>query len=134
MKKLFFLCSPALIIGLLTSPLALCDEQRLYFPAKGEWQTQSPESLNINPQKLNEAVSFAQKNEYSGSRDLRIAILEGFKAEPFHEILGPTKKRGGPAGLVLKNGYIAAQWGDLQRVDMTFSVTKSYLSTLDISR
>jgi CubicO group peptidase (beta-lactamase class C family) len=55
--------------------------------------------------------------------------LKGFEKEPFHKILGPTKKRGGPAGMILKNGYIVAQWGDVKRVDMTFSVTKSFLST-----
>jgi hypothetical protein len=31
------------------------------------------------------------------------------------------KERGGPAGVILKN---VAQWGDIHRVDMTFSVTK----------
>jgi CubicO group peptidase (beta-lactamase class C family) len=30
----------------------------------------------------------------------------------------------------LKNGYIVAQWGDVKRVDMTFSVSKSFLSTV----
>lgn len=101
-----------------------------YFPARGEWQQKSAQTLGFDQTALQEALDFAQNNEYSGSRDLRIAILEGFAKEPFHEILGPTKKRGGPAGLILKGGYIAAQWGDVERVDMTFSVTKSYLSTL----
>ena len=45
-------------------------------------------------------------------------------------MLGPVKKRGGPAGLILKNGYVLASWGDTRRVDMTFSVTKSFLSTV----
>ena len=40
------------------------------------------------------------------------------------------KQRGGPAGMVIKNGYIVAQWGDVKRVDMTFSGTKSFLSTI----
>ena len=61
---------------------------------------------------------------------MRIAILKGFQKEPFHYIAGKTKKRGGPAGVILKNGYIVAKWGDVDRVDMTFSVTKSYLSTI----
>ncbi|WP_332607930.1 serine hydrolase, partial [Klebsiella pneumoniae] len=55
---------------------------------------------------------------------------KGFAHEPYHKILGPTKKRGGPAGLILKNGYQITSWGDIKRVDMTFSVTKSYLSTV----
>ncbi|MCB0839037.1 MAG: serine hydrolase [Bacteroidetes bacterium] len=102
-----------------------------YFPARGEeWETKSPESLGLDRVKLNEVIQFAIANEYSGSRDLRVAILEGFSREPFHQILGPTKKRGGPAGMILKNGYLVAAWGDVKRVDMTFSVTKSYLSTV----
>lgn len=101
-----------------------------YFPKKGYWESKPAKKIGFNQKKLNKAVQFAKDNEYSGSRDLRIAILKGFKAEPFHNILGPTKKRGGPAGLIIKDGYIAAQWGDVSRVDMTFSVTKSYLSSV----
>ncbi len=102
-----------------------------YFPSKnGVWEQRSPKDFKIKNEVLEEAVSFAKANEYSGSKDLRIAILEGFKSEPFHEILGPTKKRGGPAGMILKNGYLIKGWGDTKRVDMTFSVTKSFLSTM----
>ena len=101
-----------------------------YFPEKGHWESKSAKTLGFNKKKLQKAVQFAKDNEYSGSRDLRIAILKGFRAEPYHQILGPTKKRGGPAGLIIKDGYIAKQWGDVERVDMTFSVTKSYLSSL----
>lgn len=102
-----------------------------YFPTRGAtWAHKSPTEFKINPEKLKAAVDFAQANEYSGSKDLRQAILRGFQREPFHQILGPTKKRGGPAGMILKNGYVVAQWGDVRRVDMTFSVTKSYLSTV----
>ncbi|MCK4922981.1 MAG: serine hydrolase, partial [Bacteroidales bacterium] len=50
--------------------------------------------------------------------------------EPYHHIAGPCKKRGGSAGMILKNGYIVAEWGETDRVDMTFSVTKSYLSSM----
>jgi len=118
--------SLAILLSTFTLNIAATD----YFPARGKWQSHTPASLGLNAKKLNKAVEFAKDNEYSGSRDLRVAILQGFKAEPFHQVLGPTKKRGGPAGLVIKDGYIAAQWGEVDRVDMTFSVTKSYLSTI----
>lgn len=101
-----------------------------YFPPRGEWESRPASNLGLDQSLLQQAVQYAEENEYSGSRDLRIAILEGFRREPFHDILGPTKKRGGPAGLIIKDGYIVAQWGDVERVDMTFSVTKSYLSTV----
>lgn len=105
--------------------------QDLYFPERNaDWAILSPAKATMNKTALDEVIAFAKANEYSGSRDLRIAILEGFKREPFHEILGPTKKRGGPAGMILKHGKVVAQWGDTQRVDMTFSVTKSFLSTM----
>ena len=87
-------------------------------------------SLVLKESNLTEAVQFAKDNEYSGSKDLRIAILSGFAREPYHDVKGPTKKRGGPAGMIIKDGYVVAKWGDIKRVDMTFSVTKSYLSTV----
>ena len=86
--------------------------QTSYFPERGDWEIKKPADFKIDETKLKEAIKFAQENEYSGSRDLRVAILEGFKKEPFHEITGPTKKRSGPAGVILKNGYIVAQWGE----------------------
>lgn len=105
--------------------------QSIYFPDRNtDWEVRTPEEFNVDKEQLDRAVQFALENEYSGSRDLRIAILKGFAREPFHEILGPTKKRGGPAGMILKNGYVIGSWGDTQRVDMTFSVTKSFLSTV----
>ncbi|GGW99633.1 serine hydrolase domain-containing protein [Salegentibacter mishustinae] len=100
--------------------------QEIYFPPGGAWQEKDTAAYNLD---FTDAVEFAEANEYSESKDLRQAILKGFQHEPYHEILGPTKRRGGPAGIILKNGYLVAKWGDTKRVDMTFSVTKSFLST-----
>ncbi|MGC1204488.1 MAG: serine hydrolase [Flavobacteriaceae bacterium] len=102
-----------------------------YFPERHTiWEEKSASDFGINTVQLKTAIDFVKTNEYSGSRDLRIAILEGFAREPFHQILGPTKKREGPAGLILKDGFVIAKWGDTKRVDMAFSVTKSFLSTI----
>lgn len=109
---LFFLCQ--------------INAQDLYFPPAGEWQEKEASEYKLD---FSEAVEFAKNNEYSGAVDLRQAILKGFQHEPYHEILGPTKRRGGPAGMILKDGYLIAKWGNTKRVDMTFSVTKSFLST-----
>ena len=49
---------------------------------------------------------------------------------PFNSILGPIEPRGRANGIILKEGRIAASWGDITRPDMTFSVAKSYLSIL----
>lgn len=104
-------------------------QAQLYYPSRDAWEEKTPAEYIIDSQNLQQAIDFAKENEYSESRDLRQAILRGFQREPYHEILGPVKKRGGPAGMILKDGYIIAQWGDVERVDMTFSVTKSFLST-----
>ena len=101
----------------------------LYYPDK-IWVEKSPESLNIDSKKLNEAIQFAINNENSVENDLRIAIIKSFGNEPDFRIKGPTKKRGNPNGLIIKNGFIIGKWGNTKRVDMTFSVTKSYLSTV----
>lgn len=100
--------------------------QQTYFPTADEWVEKPASESRLN---VSKAIEFAQNNEYSESKDLRQAILKGFEHEPYHEILGPTKRRGGPAGMILKDGYIIGQWGDTKRVDMTFSVTKSFLAT-----
>ena len=121
----------SLIIVLTIFLIGNIHAQDYYFPnANAFWEQRAPKDFKIKDALLQDAIAFAEDNEYSGSRDLRIAIVKGFEREPFHKILGPTKKRGGPAGMILKNGYVVAQWGDTKRVDMTFSVTKSFLSTM----
>jgi CubicO group peptidase (beta-lactamase class C family) len=103
--------------------------QQPYYP-DSDWQTKKPEELNMNKKTLDSAVSFAMNSENKVEKDLRIANLKAYSREPDYKILGPMKERGGPAGLVIKNGFIVAEWGDINRVDMTYSVTKSYLSTI----
>ncbi|MFP4488783.1 MAG: serine hydrolase domain-containing protein [Bacteroidales bacterium] len=104
--------------------------QEDYFPDRGRWERKVPAEMGFDSEVLGQALDYAMENEYSGDRDLRVAILESFGYEPYMEIVGTTKDRGGPAGIILKDGYIVAEWGDIKRVDMTFSVTKSYLSAV----
>ncbi len=104
-------------------------DQKPYFPGK-IWIEKSPESQGMDSKKISNAIEFAKKNENSVDKDLRISILKSFGQEPGYRIKGPTKKRGEANGLIIKNGYIVGKWGDTKRVDMTFSVTKSYLSTV----
>lgn len=103
--------------------------QTTYFPTE-KWETRSPSEFGYNEKKINLAIDFVIKNQNQGNKNLRVEILKGFSSEPYHSILGPTKKRGETNGLIVKDGYIIASWGDTKRVDMTFSVTKSYLSAV----
>ena len=122
MRTIFFIC-------LLSLFFVNSDAQQVYFPDTA-WQVKKPEDLKMNKQLLDSAVSLALKSENKFDKDLRIANMKAYANEPGYKIIGPMKQRGGPAGLVIKNGYIVAQWGDVNRVDMTFSATKSYLSTI----
>ncbi len=104
------------------------DAQTTYYP-DAFWQTKTAAQLSINKTWLDSAISFATTHENKVDKNLRIANMKAYANEPGYEILGPMKERGGPAGLIIKNGYIVAQWGDIHRVDMSFSATKSFLST-----
>jgi len=108
-----------------------------YVPPKagtGEWAARNAGELGFDTAKLNEAVAFAEASESSWPRDLEdagsVPGLTQIEPEPWNQFLGPLKPRGGPSGLILRHGEIAASWGDPGRIDMTFSIAKSYLSLL----
>ena len=80
--------------------------------------------------RLNDAVRFAIANETKKPRDLKATQQLDFGKEPFSEPVGPLIDRGDPTGLVVYKGYIIAEWGNPSAVEITNSVTKSFLSTL----
>jgi CubicO group peptidase (beta-lactamase class C family) len=101
-----------------------------YFPPPGEaWERRGPGQAGMNEQRLRAAVDFAIANESTAPRDLELAHYQSFGREPFGDAVGPFAPRAEPSGIVLRGGYIVAEWGDPHRVDMTFSITKSFLST-----
>ncbi|MEM7686115.1 MAG: serine hydrolase [Pseudomonadota bacterium] len=93
-------------------------------------QASTPAEAGFDPERLSEAVAFATVNESTMDRDIAEALDGGHFSEPLPdgEILGPTRPRGDPNGMILRGGKIAAQWGPVDAPDMTFSVTKSYLA------
>ena len=100
-------------------------------PDGGVWAAIPAEQAGFDPGRLADAVRFVEAHETEWPVDLRAKIEAGFfEPPPFNEILGPVTPRGAPNGLVLRAGRVVARWGDTRRVDMTFSVAKSYLSIL----
>ncbi|MDA0663246.1 MAG: serine hydrolase [Proteobacteria bacterium] len=92
-----------------------------------------PGSMGIDAGRLAEAVAFAETAETRWPRDLSAglaAIEKSREPAPWNEALGPSKDRGGPNGLILKDGAVVASWGDIASVEVTFSAAKSYLSML----
>lgn len=102
-----------------------------YYPPPGAWEHRSPGSTGCDSLLLQDAIDFAIAHESKAPRDLRAAHYESaFGREPFGYPIGPLKERGPCTGLVIRHGYIIASWGDPGRVDLTFSVAKSFLSTV----
>lgn len=103
-----------------------------YFPPPHPaWERSRPEAAGLDPEAIADAASFAAEHETPWRRDLAFMIANDFGEEPpWNEALGPVRPRGGPNGLVLRQGQIVAEWGDTGQIDLTFSVAKSYLSIL----
>ncbi|TNF43277.1 MAG: class C beta-lactamase-related serine hydrolase [Cytophagales bacterium] len=122
MKKLILTLS---LIGLISPVFS-----QVYFPEKNQWETKSPEELGLNAAKIKEAIAFAEAHESTANPNLKIAHYESaFGREPFGYPVGPMKTRGPATGLIIYKGYVVGQWGEPERVDLTFSVAKSFLST-----
>lgn len=101
-----------------------------YVPAPGQWERRTPAQAGLDAARLDSAIAFAKANESRAPRDLEQAHFQTFGREPHGEPVAPFKARGDMTGIVVRGGYVVAEWGDPERVDMTFSVTKSFLSTV----
>src|SRR5688572_3057114 len=101
-----------------------------YFPERFDWQHKRPEDVGMNAALVNEAVQIAVASEATTPKDMALLLHNSFKNEPHNTIIGPIKDRGGASGIITRNGYIVAEWGDPKRVDITNSVTKTFLTTV----
>jgi CubicO group peptidase (beta-lactamase class C family) len=102
-----------------------------HFPAPGAWETRTPASLGLDPAALDEAIKTALATENTNTKDLAVDIPNSFRNEaPYNNLIGPTQVRAGGNLVVIYKGYAVAASGDTQRADMTFSVTKTFLSTV----
>lgn len=101
----------------------------LYLPPNGSWERKDASSLGMDQSILDSAVQFAKDNEIEWPIDISQQNVAD-DAPEWAEKLGQFKDRGGPAGVVIKDGYIVAEWGDINHVDVTFSATKSYVATM----
>jgi len=114
-----------------TPRAAVNPQQALYFPEPNAWQHKTPEEAGMDSARLGEAVKSAIANENPLTKNMAFYLATTFGArEPLDTPIGPIKDRGPANGLITRHGYIVAEWGDPKRVDMTFSVTKTFLTTV----
>jgi CubicO group peptidase (beta-lactamase class C family) len=94
------------------------------------WEHRDPAAAGFDPAGLAAAIDLAIKSDARAPRDMEESHYRSFGREPFGQGIGPFKPRGEPSGVIVRGGYVVAQWGEPDRVDMTHSVTKSFLSTV----
>ena len=100
-------------------------KEAVYYPPPGDWQRKAPAEAGFDEQLLGNAIAFAKTQGSTVPRDFSTQV------ETFGAILGPLPKERGESSLVVvRHGYIVAEYGDTDRVDPTYSVAKSFLSTL----
>ena len=89
-----------------------------------------PEKVGVEGKLLSKAIDFAIKNESTMDRDIGAALEQGHFKEPWPigKTIGPVKIRKSGSGAILRRGQLIKTWGDVDYVDMTFSISKSYLS------
>lgn len=99
---------------------------------EGGFTRVDPGAVGLDADAVNDAVNFHLTH---GTPDETVQYHMP-DLEPFDEtegelggFLGPVPdRRGGPAGVILKEGKLVAEWGDTERVDHCFSCAKSFLS------
>lgn len=116
-------------IALLPLTLVVAPARAQYVPPADNWEVRTPQSVGMNAAAIRAAVEFVRQADNPANRDQELSQAQSFGREPLGHGIGPFKVRDDPAGLIIRNGYIVAEWGDPDRVDMTHSVTKSFLST-----
>ncbi len=103
----------------------------VYYPEPGPaWERRSAQQVGLDSTKLAAAIAFAIASESKNARSMEEQHYRSFGREPYGNGVGPFKDRGDATGVILRHGYLVAEWGEPDRVDMTHSVTKSMVSTV----
>src|SRR2546423_837362 len=125
LKRLSLLSLP-LVAAVLAPALAAQTAQpkrTSYFLAAGTWRHKAPAEAGMDTAKLKEAVEWAEAH---GSK----WDFEKDQVRAFGKLLGALPvRRAATNGIILRHGYIVAEFGDTKTNDPVYSAAKSVLST-----
>lgn len=92
-----------------------------------KWLQLEPAKAGFDTGRLREALAYAAATEIDAPTDLTTLMPDGSR-HPNDRPLGPVKPRGKPSGAVVRRGCLVGGYGDVRAPEVTFSVTKSYIS------
>jgi CubicO group peptidase (beta-lactamase class C family) len=96
-----------------------------YFPSRDNWERRKPSDVGMNDASVQAAVEWARTQASTWPKDFSNQL------RVFGRQLAPMPAEHGDANaIVIRNGYIVAEFGDTTRIDPTYSVAKSYLASL----
>jgi len=112
-----------LLVAVFASPPA-AQRAPTYYPPLAQWQRKSPDELGMDTAKLQQAIEYAQAHESTWD-------FQKDQVRTFGRVLGPLpKQRAATNRIILRHGYIVAEFGDTKSNDPVYSVAKSFLSTV----
>ena len=96
-----------------------------YYPPAGQWARKTPAEVGMDAARLDAAIAFAKARETNMPRDFST------QEKIFGSLLGPIpNSRAATNGVIIRNGYLVAEFGDTSAADPTYSVAKSMLATV----
>lgn len=98
-----------------------------YVPSHDRWETRKPAEVGMDETLLSQAIEYAKTRDSNWGKVDYMADQVRTYGRP----LGPLPPSHGPTnGVIIRHGFIVAEFGDTNVIEPTYSVAKSYLSTV----
>jgi CubicO group peptidase (beta-lactamase class C family) len=97
---------------------------------RSEWALVDEDHDSIDVMAVREAVARHAGLGTPGVSDMESYLGGILTGQPYQQLLGPLRNGRGPSGVCVHAGRLVAEWGDPAALEMSFSVTKTYLSLL----
>src|SRR5688572_10227800 len=112
LRQFFKFSSLCLCVSVAFFVAAVPAAQSPYYPPPGKWERRTPEQVGMDAAKLTAAIEFAKTRENNMPRDFSM------QEKIFGTLLGPIpKERAATNGVVIRRGYVVAEFGETNSVD-----------------